>query len=156
MKAFLKDRRGATLIELIASVAILSIVALSCFILLMFSIRTNSFIVTGSSFSQDSDLLNERLALLLKDAEVTVDGDAVLVAVGEDTVGLLFLQGEELVYQPADGERQILEDNISGFEAEIVEEDGVLLRIEYTFDETYSCVKIFSCQKCMVASAEES
>ena len=47
----LRSNRGATLLELIAAVAVLSIVGLAAFTLLMFSIRTNNFIVDGTVWS---------------------------------------------------------------------------------------------------------
>ena len=67
----LRSNRGATLLELIAAVAIFSIVGLTSFALLMFSIRTNDYIVDGADATGDSNLLNARLALFFND-KITV------------------------------------------------------------------------------------
>lgn len=155
MRNFLNENRGVTLIELITSIAVLSIVAVSSFTLFMFSIRTNSFIVTGSALSRDSDLLNDRLSLLLRDYKLIVsDKDEISFEDtepgGDHSGGKLLLEGEEFVYYP-DGtktDRQVLEDCVTRFHVTIVEEGGTLLRIEYTLDDSYTCTKMFTCVSC--------
>lgn len=165
MKNFLNENRGVTLIELITSIAVLSIVAVSSFTLLMFSIRTNTFIVTGSALSRDSDLLNDRLSLLLRDYKISVSDDEVFFFEAtsfneteqdvDHSAGRLLLEGEELVYYPdetkTDG--QVLEDCVTRFHVTIVEESGTLLRIEYTLDDSYTCTKIFTCVSCISLTA---
>ena len=63
----LRSNRGATILELVATIAIFSVVGLAAFPLLMFSIRTNNYIVDISDATQDANLLNTRLELFFED-----------------------------------------------------------------------------------------
>lgn len=135
---------GATLIELIASIAVLSIVGLASFTLLMFSIRTNNFIVTGSTASKDADLLNSRLELLFDevvDVPEPIDGKYRLPLAAtteggevkhcELSVNDTTLLCDEEVFQ--EGVTSFLIERISGTS---------LIRVSYTIDDR-EFVKLF-------------
>lgn len=146
MKTTRTSNRGATLIELISSIAILSIVGLSCFTLLMFSIRTNQFIFSSSSACRDAEVLNDRLEFLLRDATIRID------ASDEDIICIMLCDSEvnraenDIVwYRDSLDLKQgdsVLQDKINDFSAEII--DGTnLVCIKYTIDDAYECSKIF-------------
>ena len=88
----LRSNRGATLLELVAAIAIFSVVGLAAFTLLMFSIRTNNYIVDISESTQEANLLNTRLELFFED-KVAVARDY-----NEGTYGFLHF--------PADNSKQ--------------------------------------------------
>lgn len=144
------SNRGATLIELITSIAILSVVGISCFMLLMFSIRTNTFIVTGTSACRDAEVLNNRLEHLLKDAEVSVEEKEAKIIIKDNN-------GNEVVLQWIDGsilqlDGSEIQEDITDFEIEPIEK--TLLRISYTIDNTYDSTKIFNCKTCNLDSED--
>lgn len=147
--------KGFTLIELISAIAILSIVGISAFTLLMFSIRSNNVIVTGTSAAQDADLLNKRLKILLEPENCyirvetpeqesvstvirfyslleKIEGKIEYVPTGESLIytsdGIL-----KLVKNTEDG-FELLQDNLTSFEAELVP-DTNLLRISYSIGD---------------------
>lgn len=145
MKMIKSSNRGATLIELISSVAILAIIGLSCFTLLMFSIRTNQFIFSSNSACRDAEVLNDRLEFLLRDATVLIDTS------NEDYICIILCDSEENLaendivwYRNSLELRQdadVLQDKIDDFSAEII--DGTnLVCIKYTIDDAYECSKI--------------
>lgn len=131
--------KGFTLIELISSIAILSIVAFSAFTLLMFSIRSNNVIVTGASAAQDADLLNKRLELCFADPVLTgaVNGNSVSFSDGKE---LRFAENV-LYFGNGSDDDEILQDNLQSFE--IMKVNGTdLIRVSYTIGER-NFVKLF-------------
>lgn len=144
----LRSNRGATLLELIAAVAVLSIVGLAAFTLLMFSIRTNNFIVDGSVASRDAGLLNNRLKLFFENKVDIVEkeaGEEYLVSLattdgnGSAENVSLILMGEKLLC----GEEIFCED-ISAFQIEKIGSTR-LIRVSYTIDDR-DYVKLFRLQ----------
>ena len=140
----LRSNRGATLIELIASIAVLSIVGLASFTLLMFSIRTNNFIITGSTASKDADLLNRRLELLfdeVADVPQSLNEKYYLprsvAEVGGEVEHYVLSWEDTTLY--CDGE--IYQEDISAFLLEHIPGTS-LVRASYTIDER-DFVKIF-------------
>ena len=141
MKMIKSSNRGATLIELISSVAILAIIGLSCFTLLMFSIRTNQFIFSSNSACRDAEVLNDRLEFLLRDATVLMETEICIVLCDEtenipdndiiwDQESQTLKQGDE-----------VLQDNITAFSVKRI--DGInLVCVKYTIDDAYECSKI--------------
>ncbi len=143
MKKCFVSNRGATLIELITSIAILSIVGLSCFTLLMFSIRTNRLIFASNSACRDAEVLNDRLEVLFQNATIAIDDTAENIVAfdldgNKETVELTW--SDSTLMQ---GEEMLLQDGITDFSAEIIE-GTKLLRVQYTIDDTYKCTKVFS------------
>lgn len=141
MKMIKSSNRGATLIELISSVAILAIIGLSCFTLLMFSIRTNQFIFSSNSACRDAEVLNDRLEFLLRDATVLMETEICIVLCDEtenipdndiiwDQESQTLKQGDE-----------VLQDNITAFSVKRI--DGInLVCVKYTIDDAYECSKM--------------
>ena len=84
----LRSNRGATILELVAAIAIFSVVGLAAFTLLMFSIRTNNYIVDISDSTQEANLLNTRLELFFEDKIAAVGGK------DDSTYGFLRLPSE--------------------------------------------------------------
>lgn len=148
MKHTLSSNRGATLIELITAIAILSIVSISCFTLLMFSIRTNSFITLGTNACRDAELLNIRLEAMLKDAEVkvSIENDSLEFI---DEKQFCYSDGEQLCY---DG--TLIQENVTNFKCVPIEGTN-LIRITYTIDERYTSTKIFACAKVIADESTE-
>ncbi len=143
----LRSNHGATLIELICSIAVLSIVGLASFTLLMFSIRTNNYIVEGSASSKDADLFNSRFALFLEDKvgfEPSTDGSfafSLAQTEGDATVPTVTLSVSE--DKLLCGE-EVFCENISQFQI-IRISDTRLIRVSYTIgDRSYS--KLFRLQ----------
>ncbi len=166
MKRIWKDQRGMTLLELLVAVAILSVVSIASVSLLLFCIRTNSFIITGSSSSVRSDQLNARLAtyfsaahaikieqigenegLILIDCFVEESDEEPSVSfqlrwdASEET--LSFSAGEEnwvvIGEKITDFEPTLLPE-AEDFEMEVKQN---LLRLQYTVSGSYTCTKIF-------------
>ena len=139
----LRSNRGATLLELVAAVAVLSIVGLSAFALLMFSIRTNNYIVDGSAATQDANLLNSRLELFFDD-KITVESTEE----GQYSVFLITSEDEEakMVSLTFEGDTLKCDDEIvcNGLSAfKIDKVNGTrLIRVSYTIEER-SFVKLF-------------
>ncbi len=154
MKKLCNFNRGATLIELITSIAILSIVGVSCFTLLMFSIRTNNFILTGTNACRDAELINDRLELAFEDKEIFIESASnegvfsnITFTINSEDSGLSFeWNGSTLSYLD-----ETIQQNITGFNYEIIENTN-LLRITYTIDDSYTSTKIFKCKRCQVLS----
>lgn len=155
MKTPRNHNRGATLIELIASVAVLSIIGICCYTLLMFSIRTNNIILTGTSAYRDAELLNDRLEYLFNNSSVLVktteenDTSDESDAESENDVVTLVLEDESTIVLTCigsslwQGETE-LQDRITFFSADVIEEAG-LIRIRYTIGESCEVDKVFSC-----------
>lgn len=146
-----RNNKGVTLIELISAIAILSIVAFSAFTLLMFSIRSHNFIMSGSSAAQDADLLNKRLELLFTDS-VTVelaetDEEKVITLSyenGTEDETTLCIEDGNLVFTDGDS-NEVWQENLSDFKAEPVGETG-LLKVSYTIGNR-SFMKLFRVSK---------
>ena len=137
--------KGFTLIELISAIAILSIVGISAFTLLMFSIRSNNLIVTGTSASQDADLLNKRLEILFEDTKVVLmPGDKsenetwqrikVVPMQDEEIEAYLEVVDNALQYSLPPAKPEIYQDNLSFFEIRLIP-DTNLLRISYSIGD---------------------
>ena len=137
--------KGFTLIELISAIAILSIVGISAFTLLMFSIRSNNLIVTGTSAAQDADLLNKRLEILFEDTKVVLMPEDKSENETWQRIKLVPMQDEEieaylevvdnaLQYSVPPAEPEIYQDNLSFFEIRLIP-DTNLLRISYSIGD---------------------
>lgn len=148
--------KGFTLIELISAIAILSIVGISAFTLLMFSIRSNNMIVTGTSAAQDADLLNKRLELLFENEDCFIllddrdqqNGSKVIsfysrtkmaedifkdVPTGESLVWSV--DGTLTIFKAEDGaSSELLQSKITAFEIAMVP-DTNLLSISYSIGD---------------------
>ncbi len=146
MKSSIRSNRGVTLIELIASIAILSIVGFAAFTLLMFSIRTNNFIVTGSTASKDAQQLNDRLEILFDDVidiakSTETDGTYLLsfnpaLEGDEPTTAALSFDGTTLIYDDL-----VYCEEISDFRLESIP-DTSLIRVTYSIGSR-EFVKLF-------------
>jgi type II secretory pathway pseudopilin PulG len=146
----LRSNRGATLLELIASVAVLSIVGFAAFTLLMFSIRTNDFIVDGSVATKDAELLNRRFDQLFEMVyaqELITDGEATEYQLallpteedGEIASTVLALRGDNLYCGDT-----VYCEGVAAFKLETVYATR-LVRISYTIGER-AFVKLFRLQ----------
>ena len=137
--------KGFTLIELISAIAILSIVGISAFTLLMFSIRSNNVIVTGTSAAQDADLLNKRLEILFEDTKVVLMPEdksenetwqriKLVPMQDEESEAYLEVVGNALQYSFPPAKPEIYQDNLSFFEIRLIP-DTNLLRISYSIGD---------------------
>lgn len=150
MKHLSKNNKGVTLIELISAIAILAIVAISVFTLLMFSIRSHNFIMSGSSSAQDAELLNKRLEIIFSEAEFpSAEEDSELkeeielnAIVLSDNKKLSFSENCLLLQDTTqDDALEILQDNLSAFEIHRVT-DTKIVRVSYTIGDR-NFVKLF-------------
>lgn len=155
--------KGFTLIELISAIAILSIVGISAFTLLMFSIRSNNMIVTGTSAAQDADLLNKRLEILFDREDcfvaVATSGEPTESGVENSSITISFhppesngssvyaWTGESLDFSNGtlrilnENSEEILQDKLSDFAVERVPNTN-LLKVSYTIGDR-SFLKLF-------------
>ena len=141
------NNKGFSLIELISAIAILSIVAISAFTLLMFSINSNNMILSGASASRDAELLNKRLELLFGDQYISIEEELCVIKLYEVQEDVYSPTGEELFY---DGgtltfgaeSPELLQENLSSFSVSQVEGTS-LIKISYTIGD-HSFTKLFS------------
>ena len=151
MKILHSSNRGATLIELISSIAIFSILGISCFTLLMFSIRTNNTILEETAACRDAEVLNERLGVLLKDAIVVVEDDFDFENGPIQTINIRILNSEdeyETLSLKFDGGTlmqgdSVLQDDVTDCSFQLFSKETNLIRIQYIINDTYTCSKLF-------------
>ena len=144
MKHLSKNNKGVTLIELISAIAILAIVAISVFTLLMFSIRSHNFIMSGSSSAQDAELLNKRLEIIFSEAEFpSAEGEIDLNAIVLSDNKKLSFSEDGLLLQDTtqENELEIIQDNLSSFEIHRVTNTKIV-RVSYTIGDR-NFVKLF-------------
>lgn len=146
------NNKGFSLMELISAIAILSIVAISAFTLLMFSINSNNMILAGASASQDAELLNKRLESLFVDQhiyletgeleevifykKITVQGEETYPETGKK----LILSNGKLTYGD-EASAELLQENLSEFSISSVNGTS-LIKISYSIGD-HQFTKLF-------------
>jgi len=159
MKTPRNDNRGATLIELISSIAILSIIGICCSMLLMFSIKTNNYILTGTSAYKDASLLNDRLEQVFANATIVIDDTGNTVESSDENTDeitdeiesvWLDLGGETPVELKLVGSSScqgdaVLQDYIDDLSFKLYQDAG-LVRVRYTIGSSRNIEKVFPCK----------
>jgi hypothetical protein len=128
------NNKGISLIELISAIAILSIVAFASFTLLIFSVRSNNWIVTGAAAAQDADLLNKRLEVCFQTASFPSKTDDCEIALSE----VSFADDKQLQYEEGvlslvgeNDSSELLQDNLQAFQIVKIENKS-LIRVSYS------------------------